>query len=117
MGPKNVLAHVCPLPEARNCVQQQLIILVTGESCAGKDYCAAIWVSVLKAQTSLAARAVSISDVTKREYAATAGVDFDRLLGDRSYKGQHRPALMAFFQPSVQPLSTTRGALYVPRAR
>jgi hypothetical protein len=29
-------------------VEQKLIILVTGESCAGKDYCADVWVSVLR---------------------------------------------------------------------
>ena len=100
--PRNVLAYACPLPKAP--MEQQLIVLVTGESCAGKDYCADIWVSVFTTcpHKSLAARAVSISDATKREYAAVTGADLDRLLRDRAYKEQHRPALTAFFQGQVQ---------------
>ncbi|KAJ5175665.1 uncharacterized protein N7482_001542 [Penicillium canariense] len=78
--PRNVLAYACPLPKA---MKQKLIILVTGESCAGKDYCADIWVSVfISCHKSLMARAVSISDVAKREYAAATGADLTRLLQD-----------------------------------
>jgi adenine phosphoribosyltransferase len=97
-----VLAYACPLPKAPT--EQQLIVLVTGESCAGKDYCADIWVSVFTTcpHKSLTARAVSISDATKREYAAATCADLDRLLRDRAYKEQHRPALTAFFQGQVQ---------------
>ncbi|KAF2137448.1 uncharacterized protein K452DRAFT_278378 [Aplosporella prunicola CBS 121167] len=97
--PHNVLAYTCPLLEAP--IQQRLIILVTGESCAGKDYCADVWVSVF-IQKSLKARAVSISEVTKREYAAATGANLDRLLQDRAYKEQHRPALTIFFQEQVR---------------
>jgi adenine phosphoribosyltransferase len=100
--PRNVLAYACPLPKAP--IEQKLIILVTGESCAGKDYCADIWVSVFTTCThkSLTARAVSISDATKREYAAATGADLNRLLRDRAYKEQHRPALTSFFQGQVR---------------
>ncbi|KAJ4258206.1 hypothetical protein NW762_008353 [Fusarium torreyae] len=45
---------------------------------------------------------VSISDATKREYAAATGADLSRLLGDRAYKEQHRKALTAFFQEQLQ---------------
>lgn len=48
------------------------------------------------------ARAVSISDATKREYAAATGADFNRLFRDRAYKEQHRPALTVYFQSQVQ---------------
>jgi hypothetical protein len=77
---RNVLAYACPLPKAL--IKQKLIILVTGESCAGKDYCADVWVSVFTTCThkSLIAQAVSISDATKREYAAAIDADPDRLL-------------------------------------
>jgi len=100
--PRNVLAYACPLPKAP--MEQKLIILVTGESCAGKDYCADIWVSVFTTCThkSLTARAVSISDAIKREYAAATGADLNRLLWDRTYKEQHRPALTTFFQGQVR---------------
>jgi adenine phosphoribosyltransferase len=100
--PRNVLAYACPLPKAP--IKQKLIILVTGESCAGKDYCADIWVSVFTSCThkSLMARAVSISDVTKREYAAATGANLTRLLQDRTYKEQHRSALTAFFRGQLQ---------------
>jgi adenine phosphoribosyltransferase len=100
--PRNVLAYACPLPKAP--MEQKLIILVTGEICAGKDYCAAIWASVFNSCThkSITARAVSISDGTKREYAAATGADLNRLLSDRAYKEQHRPALTSFFQRQVQ---------------
>lgn len=102
LDPRNVLAYACPIPKAP--IEQKLIVLVTGESCAGKDYCADIWVSVFTTcpHKSLTARAVSISDATKREYAAATGADLDRLLRDRAYKEQHRPALTAFFQDQVR---------------
>ena len=100
--PCNVLAYACPLPRVP--MEQKLIVLVTGESCAGKDYCADIWVSMLTTCThkSLTARAVSISDATKREYAAATGADLNRLLLDRAYKEQHRPALTTFFQDQMR---------------
>ena len=99
LDPHNVLAYACPLPKAR--MDQKLIILITGESCAGKDYCAEVWISVFLKQ-NVTARVVSISDVTKREYAAATGADLGRLLWNRDYKEQHRPALTAFFQRQVQ---------------
>ncbi|MCJ1475373.1 hypothetical protein MMC13_004035 [Lambiella insularis] len=102
LDPHNVLAYACPLPKAS--LEQKLIILLTGESGAGKDYCADVWVSVFhrRVHRSLTARAISISDVTKREYAAATGADLSRLLWDRTYKEQHRPALTTFFQEQVR---------------
>lgn len=101
MDPCNVLAYVCPLPKAP--MEPKLILLVTGESCAGKDYCADIWVSFIRsAHKSLTARAVSISEAIKREYAAATGADLSRLLGNRTYKEQHRSALTTFFQEQVR---------------
>jgi hypothetical protein len=47
-------------------------------------------------------RVVSISDTTKREYATDTGADLHRLLEDRAYKEQHRPALTRFFQDQVR---------------
>jgi len=102
LDPHNVLASACPLPRAP--MEPKLIILVTGETCAGKDYCADVWVSVFTtcASKNLSARAVSISDATKGEYAAATHADLHRLLRDRAYKELHRPALTAFFQAQVQ---------------
>ncbi|KAI1136306.1 phosphoribosyl transferase domain protein [Hypoxylon sp. FL0543] len=102
LDPRNVLTYACPLPKVP--VGLKLIILVTGESCAGKDYCADIWAFAFStyARKSLTARVVSISDATKREYASATGADLGRLLRDRAYKEQHRPALTAFFQDQVQ---------------
>ena len=102
LDPNNVLAYACPL--LKSPIEQKLIILVTGESCAGKDYCADVWVSVFTRCTdkSLTARVVSISDAIKQEYAAATGADLSRLLWDRAYKEQHRPALTTFFQEQVQ---------------
>ncbi|KAL1873191.1 hypothetical protein Daus18300_004010 [Diaporthe australafricana] len=105
MDPQDVLAYTCPLP--KTLMDQKLIILVTGESCAGKDFCADVWVSMLTRPNithhdGLTARAVSISSATKREYAAATGVDLGRLLWDRAYKEQHRPALTAFFQEQAR---------------
>lgn len=102
--PRDVLAYACPLPRAP--VGPGLVVLVTGDSCAGKDYCAGVWVSVLAArrrdERGPAVRAVSISEATKQEYAAATGADLNRLLGDRPYKEEHRPALTAFFQDQVR---------------
>ena len=99
--PRNVLAYTCPLSKIR--MEHKLIILITGESCAGKDYCADVWVSeFLRFHKSLTARTVSISDAIKQEYAAATGADLSRLLGERAYKEQHRPALTAFFHGQVR---------------
>lgn len=100
--PRNVLAYACPLPKAP--MEQKLIILITGESCAGKDYCADVWVSVFIRciHKSPTARAVSISDAVKREYAAATGADLSRLLWNRAYKEQHRPALTTYFQEQLR---------------
>ncbi|KAI0117450.1 hypothetical protein F4814DRAFT_416329 [Daldinia grandis] len=95
LDPCNVLTYACPLPEAHR--EPRMVILVTGDSCAGKDYCADIWASELN-NKGLAACVVSISDVTKREYAAVSGANLNRLLQDRVYKEQHRPALTAFWK-------------------
>ena len=98
--PENVLAYACPISEPPS-KGPTLIVLVTGESCAGKDYSADVWASTFIAN-GLTARVVSISDATKREYAAVRGADLGRLLCDRGYKEQHRPALTAYFQDQVR---------------
>jgi len=102
IDPRNVLAYACPLPKIP--MKPELIILVTGESGAGKDYCANVWVSVFNeyAHKRLTARAVSISDKTKREYAEATGADLNRILGDRAYKEEHRPKLTIFFEDQVR---------------
>jgi adenine phosphoribosyltransferase/phosphomevalonate kinase len=107
MDPHNVLAYACPLPKAP---LPKLIVLVTGASCAGKDHCANVWVAELMraqehadiAMHELHSRVASISDATKREYAASTGADLSRLLGDRIYKEQHRRALTTFFKDRVR---------------
>ncbi|KAK1048037.1 hypothetical protein LTR74_017628 [Friedmanniomyces endolithicus] len=102
LDPGNVLAYACPLPTAP--IGQKLIILVTGESCAGEDYCADIWVPAFStcSPKSLRVRAVSISDATQQEYAAATSADLERLLRDRAYKEHHRPALSRIFQYQVR---------------
>lgn len=102
LDPRNVLAYACPL--LKPSTKPNLIILVTGESCSGKDYCAGIWSSAFIRCThkSLTTRVASISDSIKREYAAATGADLRRLLWDRVYKERHRPALTTFFQEQVR---------------
>ncbi|KAK8009362.1 Adenine phosphoribosyltransferase [Apiospora marii] len=98
LDPQNVLTYACPLLKVR--AGPKIVVLVTGDSGAGKDYCANVWASLLS-ENGVPARAVSISDATKREYATATGASLDRLLGDRRYKEQHREALGAFFQRQV----------------
>ncbi|KAK1140999.1 hypothetical protein N8T08_009656 [Aspergillus melleus] len=100
--PSDVLTYTCPLPEVP--AAQKLIILVTGESGAGKDFCANIWVSVFteNTQKSVVARAVSISDATKREYAVATGANWECLLQNRAYKEQHRSKLTQFYEDQVR---------------
>ncbi|KAH0428261.1 adenine phosphoribosyltransferase [Colletotrichum camelliae] len=99
VDPRNVLAYTCPLPKEP--VEPRLIILVTGSSCAGKDYCAAVWAELFN-KAGKTARVVSISDAIKREYATTTGANLKRLLHERVYKEDHRPALTAYFQHRVR---------------
>ncbi|KAI1386224.1 uncharacterized protein F4822DRAFT_309376 [Hypoxylon trugodes] len=102
LDPFNVLAYACPVQYPP--IDPLLVILVTGESCVGKDYCAEIWASMFANLRVPPKRAYTarISDVTKREYATKTGADFSRLLVDRAYKEEHRPALGVFFQEQVQ---------------
>ncbi|KAF4120607.1 FAD/FMN-containing dehydrogenase [Geosmithia morbida] len=95
LDPFKLIRHACPLPEPSN--KQRIIILVTGESGAGKDYCAAIWASMF-ANNGMTTHVASISDATKRAYSLAEGANFERLLGDRAYKEKHRPELTAFFK-------------------
>lgn len=104
LDPRNVLAFACPLlplTVPNSPTGPELIILVTGDGCVGKDYCAYVCVAVCSTR-GLIARAVSISEETKRQYAAATGADLYRLLMDRGYKERHRPALTAFFQSQVR---------------
>ncbi|KAK3315410.1 phosphoribosyl transferase domain protein [Apodospora peruviana] len=110
--PYNMLAYACPLLTTKEEPSKtpELIVLVTGESGAGKDYCASTWAIALNAARrdlcrTVNACVVSISDVIKREYAAATGADVNRLLRygeDRAYKEQHRPALTSYFQHQVR---------------
>ncbi|ORY16576.1 hypothetical protein BCR34DRAFT_597586 [Clohesyomyces aquaticus] len=103
LDPRNVLAYACPLLLPKTREGPKLVVLVTGKSCAGKDYCAGIWVSKLNQHNpKIIARSVSISDATKQEYAHATGANLSRLLNDRVYKEQHRPALTKFFLEQVQ---------------
>ncbi|KXH26778.1 hypothetical protein CSAL01_00324 [Colletotrichum salicis] len=97
--PRHILAYACPLP--REPMEPGLIILVTGDSCAGKDYCAEIWADDFN-EHGKTARVVSISDAIKRQFAAATGANLGRLLSEREYKARHRPALTAFFNERVQ---------------
>jgi adenine phosphoribosyltransferase/phosphomevalonate kinase len=101
LDPLNVLAYACPLSQGTFPTRQRLVFLVTGESGAGKDYCADIWARFFINQ-GLTARVVSISDEFKREYAAATGADLTRLLADRKYKERHRPAMTTRFQEQVR---------------
>ncbi|KAI1192530.1 phosphoribosyl transferase domain protein [Nemania serpens] len=101
--PHNVLAYACPLPKMP--AEPKVIILVTGDSCAGKDYCAANWVSVINNTgntTSCRACAVSISDEFKRAYAALYDADLERLFHDRAYKEEKRSHMTKFFKSQLQ---------------
>ncbi|KAG8156308.1 hypothetical protein KVR01_013843 [Diaporthe batatas] len=122
MDPRDVLRYACPLPKTR--VDQKIIVLVTGESCAGKDFCADVWASVLSRPNvthheQITTSVASISDATKRDFAVATGADLRRVLWDRVYKEQHREDLTAFFKrqlrerpnlPQEQFLRVVRGA-------
>ncbi|KAL2062514.1 hypothetical protein VTL71DRAFT_6780 [Oculimacula yallundae] len=99
--PWNVLAYACPIPSH---MTPTLIILVTGNSCAGKDYGADIWGSALAkyGRGAIEVRVVSISDLTKREYAIATGASLKRLQTNRAYKEKHRPALTEFFRDQMK---------------
>ncbi|KAK3625332.1 hypothetical protein LTR56_020497 [Elasticomyces elasticus] len=97
--PENVLAYACPMP--RTIAAPKLIVLVTGESCAGKDCSAERWTHTFRTN-DLSARVVSISERTKREYSEALGADLARLLKDRPYKEDHRRALTTYYQDQVK---------------
>ncbi|OAL46964.1 hypothetical protein IQ07DRAFT_145620 [Pyrenochaeta sp. DS3sAY3a] len=96
--PYEILRYGCPIPH------QRVIVLITGEHGAGKDHLADFLVPAMTRcpHRRLTARKVSISDATKQEYAEANGVDFARLLNDRSCKEQHRVHMTEFFQEQVR---------------
>jgi hypothetical protein len=102
LDPGNVLAYACPL--TTNPIRPKVIVLVTRESCAGKDHCADIWCSLFisVSHRSLRAQTLSISDVIKQAYAAATGADLKRLLWDRAYKELHLPTLTKCFENKVR---------------
>ena len=99
MDPHGVLSYASPL-----LAPPKLIILITGRSGAGKDYCAKIWESILSkdAGNPMAIHTASISDDTKKQYALNNQADYERLLSDRAYKEQHREGLSQFYQQQCQ---------------
>jgi hypothetical protein len=119
---QNVLQYICPLP--RQSVHPKAVVPVTGESCAGKDYCADVWASVLSRPNithhkQLTVLAMSISDATKRRFAEAEGAGVRRMLWDRAYKEKHRAPLTRFYNrweqerpnlPQEQFLSVVRRA-------
>ncbi|KAF4436668.1 adenine phosphoribosyltransferase [Fusarium acutatum] len=80
-NPKNILARTCPLTLSG--LSQKLVILVTGAH-------------------GYSNRVVSISEVTRRKYAAATGADPDRLINDQHYKEQHRKSLNDFFKKKLK---------------
>jgi hypothetical protein len=81
----------------------KLIILFTGESCAGKDFTASVCESVFSTYSGdLKAEVVSISDAFKQRYATATGADISLLLNDWLYKESHRPALTSFSEKELQ---------------
>jgi hypothetical protein len=104
LDPGNVLAYACPLATDPAPVPPKVIVLVTGESGVGKDHCAKVWCSLLLSASHkrFEAKILSISDATKQEYAANTGADLNRLLCDRAYKEQHRPALTSYFENELR---------------
>jgi adenine phosphoribosyltransferase len=97
--PHDVLAYACPL--SQDMLSQKTVVLVTGEHGVGKDYCANIWATAIK-EHGHSTSVLSISDVTKQEYASHTGANLKRLLRDRAYKEQHREALAAFFGQQLE---------------
>jgi phosphomevalonate kinase len=97
--PKNILTYTCPL--TLNGLPQRLVVLVTGEHGAGKDFCADIWATVFKVHR-YSSRVVSISEVTKRKYAAATGAEPDRLINDRAYKEQHQKSINDFYKNQLK---------------
>jgi hypothetical protein len=81
--PKNVLAYACPRPRPHR--HPEVIFQVTGESCAGKDYCADVWAATLPACIPNIRRVevASISEAIKLKYAKATGADQERMLCDR----------------------------------
>lgn len=101
--PHHVLASACPLLRVPK--TPTLVVLVTGESGVGKDYCAKVWASRLVdaySEQGLTAVVASISESTKRAYAAATGADLNRLFQDRAYKEEHRLALTRFFSQQMR---------------
>ena len=45
LDPRSMPAHTCPLPSPPR--EPKLIVFITGDHAAGKDYCANVWVVIM----------------------------------------------------------------------
>lgn len=98
LDPHNILRYSCQL--SKPVTKQKLVIFVTGDIAAGKDYCAHIWALAFEpyAHKRLEVKIFRISDDMKRQYARETHSNYNRLIWDRDYKEQHRARLTEFWK-------------------
>jgi phosphomevalonate kinase len=72
------------------------VIMLSGKRMSGKDTFAQYLIDALKGM-GLRAQQFALADVTKLEYAASAGIDAKRLLADREFKELHRASMTSWF--------------------
>lgn len=73
-----------------------LVVVVTGEHGAGKDFSAGGFKDVIERE-GYSVKVVRISDAMKLKYAEEKEADFERLVHDRNYKEQHRAGLNQYY--------------------
>jgi hypothetical protein len=82
MDPHKILRYICRLTQTRK--KPRFVVLITGESVAGKEYYANVWCSLLTelSRRMITVRMASIGDATKRDHATAIVPDFGRLIVD-----------------------------------
>lgn len=74
-------------------MKRRVCILVSGKRASGKDYASSALQRALEA-VGLSTVRCSVGSINKRVYAATVGIDAQRLETDREFKENHRLAMV-----------------------
>ena len=89
-----VLSTITNELPSNDSIKPKVMLLLSGKRAAGKDHVANKLQSVFSSRGFSVCR-TALGNINKEEYAKKAGIDVKRLLTDRTFKEQHRVAMIA----------------------
>lgn len=78
------------------------LILLSGKRFAGKDKIGLLLEKIIKEKTVYDSKFYQVTTEIKRDYAAYANLDFEKLQFDREYKEKHREKMIEYSTPKLE---------------